>query len=235
LAAIGTLRTDSRLEGTSLSATTLLLMSCGPVGGLLFAAVWLIEGATRPGYVPWAQAISALSLGPGGWVQQANFVTFGVLVLCSALGWRQALGRGVSAVAYPILRGIEGVGLIIDGIFSQDPVPGYPPGAVLTSPTLHERIHLAFAIVTITAIAVGWFVLARRLAVEASWRGWAKYAIITGILTIVFIATFGAMRAHGGVAGLFERLSAEASVPLGILIIGRLLLQARAAVERTAD
>lgn len=55
---------------------------------------------------------------------------------------------------------------------------------------------------------------------------------MTGVLTIVFIALFSAMGVHGGLGGLFERLSAEASAPLGILIIGRLLLQARAAARR---
>ena len=60
---------------------------CGVVGALLFTAVYLLEGPTRPGYDAWVQPISALSLGRGGWVQQANFALYGVLLVLSALGW----------------------------------------------------------------------------------------------------------------------------------------------------
>ncbi len=42
--------------------TTRLLLACGVVGPFLFTSVLLIEGATRPGYNPWVQAGSALSL-----------------------------------------------------------------------------------------------------------------------------------------------------------------------------
>ncbi|HSP10240.1 MAG TPA: DUF998 domain-containing protein [Candidatus Dormibacteraeota bacterium] len=208
---------------------TLLLIALGICGALLFAAVWLIEGATRPGYSAWAHTISALSLGPSGWVQRLNFIIFGALTLGSALGWRQALAHGVGAVAYPVLKAIEGVGLIVDGVFSQDPLAGYPPGALITGPTVHGVIHVTFAIITITAIGLDWFVLARRFAGDPTWRGWGKYAVITGVLTIVFIAISGPMVLWGGLAGLFERLSTESSAPLGLLILGRLLLQARGA------
>src|SRR5215472_11270162 len=63
------------------SPLTLGLVSCGGVGAFLFTATYLFEGITRPGYSAWQQPISALSLGPGGWVQQVNFVVFGLLTL----------------------------------------------------------------------------------------------------------------------------------------------------------
>jgi len=100
-----------------------------------------------------------------------QFRPFGALVLSSVVGWRRLLAGGVGALLYPLLRAIEGVALVIDGIFSQDPDGGYPPGAVLGSRSLHGEIHLTFAFVAITAIALSWFVLARRLSVESEWRG----------------------------------------------------------------
>ena len=66
--------TGRRLDGAALDRMTLLLLTGGALGGLLFTAVYLVEGATRPGYDALVLPISALSLGPGGWVQQANFV-----------------------------------------------------------------------------------------------------------------------------------------------------------------
>ena len=50
------------------SPLTFGLVSCGGVGAFLFTVTYLIEGITQPGYNAWQQPISALSLGPGGWV-----------------------------------------------------------------------------------------------------------------------------------------------------------------------
>jgi hypothetical protein len=201
------------------------LIACGTFGGILFAAVYLIEGATRPAYDAWQQAISALSLGPGGWVQQVNFIVFGVLAFASAFGWRMALKPGVGATWYPILKGLTGIGLVIDGFFSQDPAVGYPVGAIVGAPTVHGIIHNLFAFVTITALAVSSFVLARRFAKEPRWRGWALIAALTGILTLAFIALFGATNGHvGSPAGLFERLATGVNSILGLSIFVRLLI-----------
>ncbi len=211
------------LPTTPVPTRLLLWLSCSTLGSLLFTTTYLIEGATRPGYSTWQQAISALSLGPGGWVQQINFVVFGVIVLWTTFAWRKLLKGGVGATWYPIVRGLEGVGLIIDGFFSQDPAFGYPAGAILTTPTLHAVIHQIFAFMSITAIAVGFFILAWRFTKEPGWRGWALYSALTGLLTIVFIAIFGAANGqHSAIAGLFERLSTSLGTLWGILFFIRL-------------
>jgi hypothetical membrane protein len=220
------------LDGALLSPTTWALVACGTLGGLLFTAGYLIEGATRPGYDPWGQAISALSLGPGGWMQRVNFIVFGLLMIAAAAGWRKLLLPGAGARAFPLLRAAAGLGLVADGIFSQDPVPGYPPGAVTAAATLPGEIHSLFAFVTITALAGSCLVLARRLAREPHWRGWAAAAVATGVLTLVFIAVFGALGAHGGMAGLFERLSGGINSAFYLALVTRLLIQARAGIAR---
>lgn len=212
------------LSPRPLSRALLWALVGGTAGSILFLTTYLIEGATRPDYNAWQQAVSALSLGPGGWVQQVNFVVFGLITIVIAFVWRRVLKGGVGATWYPIMRGLEGLGLIVDGFFSQDPAPGYPKGAVLTAPTLHGEIHLIFAFVCITSMAIGFFVLARRFAQEPAWHGWATYSVITGILTIVLIAIFGAASAqHSGMAGLLERLATSGvSLPFGLLLLARL-------------
>jgi hypothetical protein len=220
-------REGHRLDGAWLTPRTWLLVACGTLGGLVFTATYVIEGATRAGYDAWGQPISALSLGPDGWVQRVNFAVFGLAMIASAFGWRRALRPGTGARAYPLLRGIAGLGLLMDGIFSQDPAPGYPPGALTTAPTLHGQIHTMFAFIAIMALAASCFVLARRFAAEPQWRSWALASVITGVLTIVFIAAFGAAGAHGGMAGLFERLSGGVESLLGIAVITRLAIQTR--------
>jgi hypothetical protein len=221
-------RLRRELIASALSLTTQLLLACDALGWILFIATFLIEGTTRPGYDPWRQAISALSLGPGGWIQQTNFIVLGALLVVSAFGWRQTLKPRPGSRAYPVLKGITGISLIGAGFFSQDPAPGYPPGAVQTAPTLHGDIHQICAFVSVTALALSCFVLARRFAVEPRRRGWAAYAVISGILILVFISIFGALSAQASsIAGLFERLMAGSAALLSFLVIMRLLVFTR--------
>jgi hypothetical membrane protein len=108
----------SGLGNSFLSPLTLGLVSCGGIGALLFTVTYLLEGSTRPGYDAWQQAIAALSLGPGGWVQQVNFVVYGVLLLLSAVGWYRVLMPGRGAIWFPVFQGISGLCLMGVGVFS---------------------------------------------------------------------------------------------------------------------
>jgi hypothetical protein len=209
-----------------LSRSLLILLTCGTVGGLLYTTTFLIEGVTRPDYDAWQQTISALSLGPGGWVQQVDFVFFGLVTIALAFIWRQILKGGVGATWYPIMRGLEGLSLIGAGIFSVDPAPGYPRGAHLSS-TLHGTIHTMCALVVLTSIALGYFVLARRFAQEPRWgRGWAVYSVISGLLTLLLFAIF-LNEPDSAIAGLIERLATSGvSRPFDLIVLVRVWLGA---------
>jgi hypothetical protein len=217
-----------------LSPLIWLLVASGAVGGLVFTAAYTLEGATRPGYAWLAQPISALSLGPGGWVQRANFVLFGLLMVVSAVGWRRLLAAGRGAIAFPALRAQAGLGLILDGVFSQDPSGGYPPSA-RTAHSIAGQVHTAFSALAIGSLAASWFALARRLKAEPGWRAWAPAATLTGVLSLVFIAAFGAAGAHGGVAGLFERLAGGLDSLLGLALVVALLVRLRAESTGTVE
>jgi len=200
------------------SRVPLLWLSVGVAAAVLFTLTYLIEGVTRPGYNAWQQPVSALSLGPGGWIQQANFVVFGVGTLCLAGAWRMALNGGI---AYPLIRGVEGSVAILVAFFSQDPA-GYPPGQTLTTPTLHGVIHIIGAFVLVWAIILGFLVIAWRFARGLHWWGWAIYSVLSAILTLVFIALFGMAQQHGGYAGLFERLAVSTEPVWEVLLLARL-------------
>jgi hypothetical protein len=219
------------LDGGALSVRAWLLLAAGTAGGLVFTGAYLAEGATRAGYRALAQPISALSLGPGGWVQQLNFIVFGVLVCLSAAGWRAALAPGRGAVAFPVLRVIAGAGLVMDGLFAQDPSGGYPQGARAGVPTIHGQLHTAFAVITISALASGCFVLAARFAAEPGWRRWAIFAAVAGAATIMFIAAFGAAGGHAGLAGLWERAAGGATSVLTVAVLARLAAVGRPAAR----
>src|ERR1700694_3143418 len=86
-----------------LSSVTRYLIACGAIGPLLFIIVFLIEGATRPGYNAWHHYVSSLDTSDQGWMQIANFLVCGLLTLCFAVGLRQVLRTGQSSVWGPIL------------------------------------------------------------------------------------------------------------------------------------
>lgn len=207
---------------TPLQQTLRLGLTVGVAGAVLFTMIYLIEGVTRPGYNAWQQPVSALSLGPGGWIQQANFVVFGVCTLYLAVAWWKALKGGVGARAYPIIRGIEGLGAILVGFCSQDPA-GYPPGTTpLTTPTLHGEIHIIGAFVLVGTLVFAFLVMAWHFARALRLWGWAAYSVLSALLTLVFIALFGMAQQHGGAAGLFERLAVSTEPIWEVLLLARL-------------
>lgn len=197
------------------SLTTRLLIACGAIGPLLFILVFLIEGATRPGYSAWHNFVSSLSLSDQGWVQIANFLVCGILMLCFAVGLRQVLRSGKGAVWGPLLLGVFGLSLIIAGLFVTDPSLGYPPGTHGSGPqTLHGTVHGANAPLAFGSLTIAIFVLARRFARDPVWRGWTLYSLVTGILFVgFFIACLVvAQLDQNGVypnspTGLFERIA----------------------------
>ena len=213
------------IPAVPVSRKLLLWLTCGVAGTLLFPIVYLIEGTTRPGYNPWQQAISTLSLGPGGWIQQANFIVCGVSILWLAFVWRQILKGGVCATWYPIVRGIEGVALILVGIFSTDPGYGYPPGTPdgAGTATLGGTLHLVFVILVVNAMCAGLFIIARRFWKNPDFRGWTTFSIVCGLLPMIFMPFFViAQNTHGafsGYAGLFERLATNADTIWGIVLL----------------
>ncbi|HZU71064.1 MAG TPA: DUF998 domain-containing protein [Ktedonobacteraceae bacterium] len=190
------------------------LIVCGAIGPLLFILVFLVEDVTRPGYSAWHNFVSELSLSNQGWIQIANFLICGVLVLCFAFGLRQVFRSGKGSTWGPLLLGIFGLSLIIVGIFVTDPSLGYPPGSSGGVQTLHGTIHGIGAPLAFGSLAIAIFVLARRFASDPAWRGWASYSLVTGIILVAsFIAslTVAVLDEKGlmpnAPAGLLERIA----------------------------
>lgn len=185
------------------------LSVAGLLVGPLFTVAYLIEGAFRGhGYSPLRHPVSSLSLGPQGWEQTANFVVCGLLVLLSAIGLRRVLRPGPGAVAVPLLVAIWGVGLLGAGVFTTDPVGGYPTAA--TPITWHGQLHdLAFSLPGFAALTLAMLVAAVAFARRRA--GWfALYSALSGVAFAVLFAfaTIGFAGADpwASTAGLWQRL-----------------------------
>lgn len=178
-------------------------------GAGLFMTTACVEGAQRPDYDAWHQSISALSLGPGGWVQMLSFSAFGSIVLTTVPVWRRVLAGGKGATAFPLLTGLTGASLFACGIVPQDPAPGYDPmGLALTAPTLRGLIHLAFAGVAALTSMAGLLVMAGRFRGDPRWRAWSWYSVLMAVAMAACVVVYGVWStASTGYAGTFERLA----------------------------
>ncbi|MBO0686814.1 MAG: DUF998 domain-containing protein [Candidatus Dormibacteraeota bacterium] len=169
---------------------TRALLAAGMVAGPLFIVVALVQAVTRPGFDLRRHAISLLTLGDLGWVQRADFVVTGLLVLACAVGIRRALRGGRAGTWGPVLFGGYGLGLFVAGFFTPDPALGFPPGApagMATSMSWHALVHNAAFFEAFISLVAAIFVFARRFAVLGN-RRWALYSAITGVAPFPLIA-----------------------------------------------
>lgn len=223
--------------------STRWLLAGGVIGPVLFVLVFLVEGATRPGYSAWRNFVSQLSLSDQGWEQIANFLICGALCLGFALGLRRVLHSGRGATWGPILLGIFGLSLISAGIFVTGPALGYPPGAPIASQeSPHAAIHGLSGLVAFTTLPAACFVLARRFAGNPAWRGWAAYSVVTGVivlLSFVFSNLTAVLDQIGTLpnapTGLFQRIGIIAGWVWIAALAWRLLRSLRVAVAPEAS
>src|SRR5262245_20158036 len=126
---------------------TKTLLTLGALAGPLFVVTFLIEGATRADYSTLRHPVSSLALGDFGWIQVANFVVTGSLLLALAVGMWRALRPSFWR---PLLIALIGLSLIGAGLFITDPINGYPPGTPLLplASSGAGRIHDLFGVLT---------------------------------------------------------------------------------------
>lgn len=188
------------------------LLICGAIAGPLFVITFLIEGATRADYNALRHPVSSLALGDFGWMQVANFIVAGLLMVVFSLGLWLALRPRRASIWGPLLVAVWGIGLLGAGIFLTDPVSGYPPGTpdLLLNPTAHGALHDQFSLIGFLALTVACFVFSYRFARQGE-RGWALYSAVTGILFPVGIvlASAGFSQDQGLVTfgGLLQRVT----------------------------
>lgn len=192
------------------TATTRSLLGWGAVAGPFYVAVSLAQALTRDGFDLARHPWSALENGPWGWVQSANLVLTGAMVLAFALGVRRALGAGWA----PRMLAAYGVALAAAGGFTADPVAGFPAGSPGGTVSWHGTLHLAVGGIGFLGMIAACLVLARRLP-----PGWALFSRVTGVAflaafagittgspaaTLPFVA--GVVLSFGWLAGLAVRL-----------------------------
>ena len=165
------------------AAVTRSLLGYGVVAGPFYLVVGLIQAFTRDGFDLSEHSLSLLANGSWGWVQIANLIVTGLMVIAAAAGFMRAQQpeRKVGA-----LIAVFGVGLILSGAFVADPMEGFPPGTPDGQPdsvSLSGILHLAFSGIGFFALAASYFVLAGWFARRQD-EGLARASRINGIVVL---------------------------------------------------
>jgi hypothetical protein len=149
----------------------------GLVGPALFVAVFLGEGWFRPGYDPLASYVSALSLGPRGFVQIANFIFVGACLLTFARGVAAALPDGPASRSGPAVLTVIALGYMLSGPFVMD-----PPATLRSAMSWRGVIHGVLGGVVFTLMPTACFVLLRRFTRDPDWRWFRTGTLLAGLV-----------------------------------------------------
>jgi len=202
----------------------------GIVGPVLFTAAFLVQEAfRRDEFDPLAQPVSALETGPTGWIQQVNFLIFGMLTITHAIGQHAGMLPTRGGVAGPLLLGVTGVGPVLSGVF-----PLFVDAAGVTQmPPGHLLGGLTFFLVSPVALIV----LSARMRHDPAWRSLALYTLVSGLVLVALdVVTLRLVFPDDGAlhdwAGLVQRITILIVLfPCRIILAARLLTIARGQVR----
>jgi hypothetical protein len=168
------------------AAVTRSLLGYGVLAGAFYLVVGVTLALTREGFELSQHPLSLLMLGERGWMQRANLLVTGLMVVAAGVGFGRALRGSNAAGRAGALVAVYGTALMVSGIFPPDPMGGFPAGADASEPTGAGLAHLA-------AGAVGFLCLAAAALVVAGWfagRGRQRAATSSRVGALVIVAGF---------------------------------------------
>ena len=157
-----------------------LAIWAGIIGPALFVTVFTLEGALRPGYNALSTYVSALSLGPRGWIQMTNFVVFGVLLLAFTRAVAAEFRDGKASRGGLILLTIIGFCYLLSGPFVMDPT-----GTSLSQSTVHGTLHGIFGAIVFLLMPISCFVYLRRFRTDPKWQSFQWWTLVLGSISAI--------------------------------------------------
>jgi hypothetical membrane protein len=150
----------------------------GIIGPVLFLTIFTIEGLIRPGYSTLKMYVSALSLGPRGWTQIANFLVFGMLLFAFTRGVAAEFQNGKASRGGLVLLTIIAACYFISGPFVMDPT-----GTPMNLTTVHGTIHGIAGAIVFVLMPVSCFVYLRRFRIDPKWRSMWWWTLLLGTVS----------------------------------------------------
>jgi hypothetical protein len=161
------------------------------IAGPFYLAVGLGQAFVRDGFDFARHPLSVLANGPGGWIQTANFILTGLMVLAAATGFRRTLGPKSRTAS--VLLGAFGAGMIVAAVFRADPMDGFPIGTPMGPPNSISTaglVHFAAGGLGFVALAVSCLFAARAMS-RRNARSLARLSLLCGL--VILLGFFGAM------------------------------------------
>ena len=150
----------------------------GIVGPVLFTLAFVAQELARMDeYSPLAEQVSALEAGPNGWIQQVNFVVFGVLTMVFAIGLHRGMKSMRLGVIGPALFFVTGIAAIMAAVFPlREDAAGvtYDPGG-------HMPAGMTFFLGSTLALIV----ISFRVARDPRWRSLRFFIAAVALLLVV--------------------------------------------------
>lgn len=172
------------------AAATRSFLGWGVVAGPFYLLVAVVHALLRPGFDFSKHALSLLMATDTGWIQRANLILVGLMVIAAAIGFGRSI-EGRRGAWLRVLVATYGVALIGSGIFAPDPMNGFPPGMDETV-TMSGLLHLVFG-------AIGFLALGAAAIVFSGWcrsrerRGGAITSLIAGVVVVAGFVAGGAL------------------------------------------
>jgi hypothetical protein len=167
------------------AAVTRSLLGYGVLVGPFYLAVGLLQALLREGFDLKRHPLSVLANGPGGWVQTANFVLSGLMVLAAVVGFGRVLGPKSRGVRWSL--GIFGASMLVAAIFRADPMDGFPVGTPAGSPTTISTVgfvHFVAGTLGFTALAVSCFFAASVMS-RRNTPSLARLSFLSGLAVLI--------------------------------------------------
>src|SRR5829696_3777836 len=123
-------RPHAACDTTPAQRVTRSLLGYGIIAGPIYVTTSIVQALAHDGFHLSRHAWSQLAAGPQGWIQMANLILTGAMVIAFAVGLRR---WGPSRWA-PRLITTFGLGMVAAGLLVADPGLGYPVGVATPDP-----------------------------------------------------------------------------------------------------
>jgi hypothetical membrane protein len=150
---------------------------CGIIAPILFLLLVIVGSLLRPDYSQFQNFVSDLGVGSNSYIQNINFIIFGILSICLALGLRISIPspQGISYKAGVWMVVLFGIGVLFAGVFPEN----YGSG------DLHNITSASAFLFIIAAQLLIWRGL--KSSDSSIWETYRKYCLISGLLSIILV------------------------------------------------
>jgi hypothetical membrane protein len=170
---------------------------CGISAPVIFTLLVIIASLMRSDYSQTQNYVSDLGVGPFAFIQNINFVLFGILTIVMALGLRLSLTdvKNRSTKAGVVFVVLFGLGVMFAGVFPENYLNQVP----------HNLVSSAAFVSIIAAQLFIWNGL--RHEDKTTWGRYPTYSLVSGLLSLILVILLKvAMIYFVDYQGAFQRL-----------------------------